>query len=156
MESPTGYSPPRCSLTSIEGRSNHRPCPFLPSAAQRVVGLYCHKGALLARIQLTVHREPGSCPAELQPSQLTLTCAGPRGGSIPCFPTSQGFPLLSSDSSEKLSQVTEHHRNHTSLDLTHLWGRNLAHRSFIEHWWRRRRWRRRAYCTKKILCRGVL
>lgn len=37
-------------------------------------------------------RNPRSFPRELQPSQLTLTCAGPVAGSISCFPSFSGLP----------------------------------------------------------------
>lgn len=50
---------------------------LLTSSAQRVVGLYCHKGALLARICLTVHREPQVLPrrAAAQPADPNLCWA---------------------------------------------------------------------------------
>lgn len=64
-------------------------------------------------------RNPRSFPTELQPSQLTLTYAASQAGSISCSPRSQGFLLLSLDSSEKLSHLTKHHTE-TTLPWTSL------------------------------------
>lgn len=90
------------------------------NAAQHVVGLYCHKGALLAHIQLTVHQEPQVLHLQrCSPAKLTLTYAGPSGGSIFCFPRSQGFLLLSSETGEKPSQLTRASQE-TLLPLTSL------------------------------------
>lgn len=64
-------------------------------------------------------RNPRSFPTEQQPSQLTLTYAATQAGSISCSPRAQGFLLLSFDSSEKLSHLTEHHTE-TTLPWTSL------------------------------------
>lgn len=49
---------PRCSLDNTENRGIIISPVLKTNTAQYVASLYCHKGALLAHIQLTVHQDP--------------------------------------------------------------------------------------------------